>query len=86
MELLVGMDERAPAGERTRWRPRPGRLLLLLAIAALCCAAYLAGVWYGTSGRMTCTVTGSGEMRCSTDAGEPAPAQPELSPPESGTA
>jgi hypothetical protein len=86
MELLVGMDERARAGDRARWRPRPRRLLLLLAIAVLCCAAYLAGIWYGTSGQMTCTVTGSGEMRCTTATGEPAPAQPEVSPPESGTA
>jgi hypothetical protein len=83
---LVGMDERAQAVGRSRWRPRPRRLLFLLAIALLCCAAYLAGVWYGTSGRMTCTVVSSGEMRCTTDAGEPAPPQPEISPPGSGTA
>jgi hypothetical protein len=86
MQLLVGVDERARAGARARWRPRPRRLLLLLAIMVLCCAAYLAGVWYGTSGRMTCTVTSPGEIRCATDAGEPAPAQPEVSPPGSGTA
>jgi hypothetical protein len=80
------MDERAHAVDRSRWRPRPRRLLYLLAIMMLCSAAYLAGVWYGTSGRMTCTVTGTGTMRCTTDAGEPGPAQPEVLPPGAGTA
>ena len=41
-------------------------MLLLLAVMLLCGLAYLAGVWYGTQGRMTCVVTGAGQMQCST--------------------
>jgi hypothetical protein len=55
-------------------------------VTMLCTATYLAGVWYGTQGRMTCTVTSPGEIHCSTDDGARPPAQPEQPQSESGTA
>ena len=76
-ELLYGRGEGIRAARSQR-----GRMVLLLAVTLLCGVAYLAGVWYGMQGRMTCVVTGAGQMQCST--GDLPPAQP--AQPESGTA
>lgn len=70
---------------RSAWTGRLRRPVLLVAVTLLCGAAYLAGVWYGTQGGITCTVSSPGRIVCG-DADAPPPAQPAQPPGESGSA
>jgi hypothetical protein len=65
------------ARRTTPWR-RLRRPLLLLAVTLLCGAFYLAGIWSGMHGRMTCVESNPGVMVCSS--GDDAPAVPRPAP------
>ncbi len=73
------------AGGRSAWTGRLRRPLLLVAVMLLCGFAYLAGIWSGMHGGMTCTVTSPGQIVCG-DANETPPATPAPPPDESGSA
>jgi hypothetical protein len=60
---------------RPAWVGHVRRPLLVLAVAVLCAAAYLAGIWTGMSTHVTCTATGSGQIVCG-DGVRPAPTPP----------
>jgi hypothetical protein len=74
---------------RPAWVGQPRRPLLALAVAILCGAAYLAGVWHGANANtnITCDVSEPGTIVCS-DTSDPAvPVQPTpTTPPASGSA
>lgn len=74
-----------PGEGRSAWTGRLRRPLLLLAVTLLCGAAYLAGVWYGMQGEITCTVTRPGLLECGTGGDATPPAQPMRPPQESGS-
>jgi hypothetical protein len=38
--------------------------MLLVAVMLLCGVAFLAGIWFGMQGGMTCTVTSPGQIVC----------------------
>ncbi|HEX4746674.1 MAG TPA: hypothetical protein VFU99_07310 [Gaiellaceae bacterium] len=61
---------------RPGWARLVRRPLVLLAVTLLCCAAYLAGIWYGTQGGITCTTSQQGVIQCGDHAGTPLPAEP----------
>jgi hypothetical protein len=82
-ELSYGRTEGSRVGG-THWSRRKRRLLMLLAVSALCGAAYLAGIWYGTQMRMTCVVHTPNRIECGT--GVVPPAQTPASSPETGRA
>ncbi len=64
-------------GDRPARAGRLRRPLLVLAVALLCGAAYLAGIWTGTSTNVTCNVTGPGHIVCGSDPSQlPAPVPP----------
>ena len=71
-ELLYERREEGTRVERRRWSGRTRRLALLLAVTALCAAAYLAGIWYGTQTRMTCVVHAPDRIECGTGVIPPA--------------
>lgn len=71
---------------RSAWTSRLRRLRLVVAVTLLCGAAYIAGVWYGMQGGMTCTVSSPSVIVCGSDADATPPAQPTSPPQESGSA
>jgi hypothetical protein len=81
---LEGGEARADG--RFAMTGRLRRLLLLLAVTLLCGASYLAGVWYGMQGGMTCTVTGPGLIECRAGGDAPPPTEPTAPPREPGSA
>lgn len=87
MELRIEGGELQHAGRRgwVRYLRRP---LVLVAVVLACCAAYLAGIWYGTHGGFTCVTSQQGVIQCGSDAGTPLPAEPTPALPaeSSGTA
>ena len=84
-KLLLDAGEIRPEARPARNR-RLRRLLLLLCVTLLCGGFYLAGIWFGMQGRMTCTVTSPGRIVCGSDADEAPPAQPALPAQRSGSA
>jgi hypothetical protein len=57
--------------------------MLLVAVMLLCGVAFLAGIWFGMQGGMTCTVTSPGQIVC----GDADATPPQAPPPEqSGSA
>ncbi len=68
------------------WRGRLRRPLLLLGVTLLCGVAYIAGIWSGMQGGMTCIASTPGVIVCGSDADAPAPAQPTTPPQRSGSA
>ena len=67
---------------RSRSRIRLRRPLLLIAVTLLCGASFLAGIWFGTQARITCTVSSPDLIVCEPGADAPAPARSQ----ESGSA
>jgi hypothetical protein len=86
-ELRIDGGELQRAG-RPGWVRHLRRPLVLVVVTLLCCAAYLAGIWYGTNGGFTCTTSQQGVIQCGSDAGTPLPAEPApaLPPEREGTA
>jgi hypothetical protein len=77
---VVGGEE--VRGGRPDWVGRlRRRFLLLLAVTALCCVAYLAGVWSAMNTHITCNVSGHATIVCG-DTSDPAPAPPARRPPQ----
>jgi hypothetical protein len=74
-ELRFDVGEIRPGG-RHEWARRLRRPLLVVAVTVLCGAFYLAGIWSGMHGRMTCTMSSPTQLVCGTDADETPPAQP----------
>lgn len=73
-------------GDRPAWVGHLRRPLLLLVIAVLCGAAYLAGIWTGMNTTVACRTTGPGQIVCASDGSQlPAPVQP-ATPADSPTA
>jgi hypothetical protein len=79
-ELGIDGGELQHAGRRG-WVRHLRRPLVLVAVTLVCCAAYLAGIWYGTRGGFTCTTSQQGVIQCGSDAGTPLPAEPTPAPP-----
>jgi len=71
---------------RSAWTGHLRRPLLLVAIMILCGFAYLAGIWSGMQGGMSCTVTSPGQIVCGDADGSPPPQRPPVPPQESGSA
>jgi len=71
---------------RHAWTRRLRRPLLVVAVTLLCGVFYLAGIWSGMHGRMTCTMSSPTEMVCGQDADKTPPAQPTAPPPETSSA
>jgi hypothetical protein len=62
------------------------RPLLVFAVAVLCGAAYLAGIWTGTTTNITCNVTGPDRIVCGSDPSRlPAPVPPATPAPPQAT-
>jgi hypothetical protein len=64
-------------GDRPAWAGHLRRPALILAVAVLCAAAYLAGLWTGTNTNIACTTTGPGQIVCASDGSQlPTPVVP----------
>ena len=72
--------------DRSVWTGRMRRLALLVAVTLLCGAAYIAGVWYGMQGGITCTVSSPTVIVCGSDADATPPARPTSPARDSGSA
>jgi len=72
--------------DRPEWVGRLRRPLLLLAIAVVCGAAYLAGIWTGMNTNVTCTTTGPGQIVCASDSTQLPPPAPPAEPAPTPTA
>jgi hypothetical protein len=84
-ELRFDVGEIRPEG-RHAWTRRLRRPLLVVAVTVLCGAFYLAGIWSGMHGRMTCTMSSPTEMVCGTSAGTTPPEQPTVPSQETASA
>jgi hypothetical protein len=74
------------ANGRSLWTGRLRRPLLVVAVGLLCGIAYVAGVWYGMQGGMTCAVTSPGRIECGAGGNAPTPTEPAAPPQKSGSA
>jgi hypothetical protein len=74
-ELRFDVGDIRPEGRHARTR-RLRRPLLVVAVTVLCGGFYLAGIWSGMHGRMTCTMSSPTEMVCGTSADKTPPEQP----------
>ena len=61
---------------RVAWRSRLRRPLLLLGLTLLCGVAYIAGIWSGMQGGMTCVVSSRDVIVCGSDTDGLPPARP----------
>jgi uncharacterized membrane protein YccC len=84
-ELGIDGGEMVRPRRATR-RLRLRRPLMLLAVTLLCGVAYLAGIWSGMQGGMTCVVSSPDVIVCGSDADAPPPVQATVPSKLSGSA
>jgi hypothetical protein len=85
--LELGLEGgKAVRTDRRAWRLRLRRPLLLIGVTLLCGVAYLAGIWSGMQGGMTCVTSSPGVIVCGSNADAPVPTPPTTPAERSGSA